>query len=244
MREKDYLQVIQSILHDSDRTISPQAYILDFGCGKGHTVNFLRNQGYTAFGVDIGHEEDWQQYPDPSFFALLDMSDYHIPFTDNTFDLILSWQVFEHVQNYDQVLGELYRVLKPSGMCLHIFPSRWRLLEAHVFVPFAGVFQSFPYLAFFALLGIRNSYQKGLSWQETAKRNTNYLHNFTNYLSRKQIMQKVKVYFGNLQFVESSFIRYSLGRTRWLRFFPGIARVYSTFWTRVILFTKASDGAK
>ncbi len=238
MREPDYLHVIQSVLSDSSMAIPSQAYVLDFGCGKGHTVNFLRNQGYNAFGVDIVSEEDWQQYPDSSFFAHLDMKDYRIPFVDNTFDLVLSWQVFEHVQNYDQVLAELHRVLKPGGICLHIFPSRWRLFEAHVFVPFAGVFQNLPYLAFFALLGIRNSYQKGLSWQETTQHNVDYLRSSTNYLSRKQIIQRVRGYFDNLQFVESSFIKHSPGKAHRLRFFPGIAGVYSTFWTRVILFTK------
>lgn len=43
----------------------------------------------------------------------------NIPFMDNTFDIVISEDVFEHVANYDKALQEIFRVLKPGGC--HIF---------------------------------------------------------------------------------------------------------------------------
>lgn len=42
-----------------------------------------------------------------------------IPFRDNTFDFIITEDVFEHVENIDKGFSEIYRVLKPNGY--HIF---------------------------------------------------------------------------------------------------------------------------
>ena len=40
---------------------------------------------------------------------------YRIPFDDNTFDIVFSDQVFEHVQDYPTAISEIKRVLKPTG---------------------------------------------------------------------------------------------------------------------------------
>ena len=52
------------------------------------------------------------------------------------------------------------RVLKRGGAFLNIFPSKWRPIEAHINIPFGGVFTSRPYLKFWALLGIRGLNQE------------------------------------------------------------------------------------
>jgi ubiquinone/menaquinone biosynthesis C-methylase UbiE len=144
--------------------------ILDFGCGDGGEVYQFRKMGYKAYGCDIDNYSEKIQTlckeekiidPDETVFGIIDMINYRIPFADNTFDYIFSNQVFEHVQNYPQALSEIYRVLKPGGCNLHIFPSRYRLVECHVFVPLAGIFQGYNYLSFWAFLGIKILSRKG-----------------------------------------------------------------------------------
>jgi len=42
-------------------------------------------------------------------------------FSSNSFDLIISFHVLEHIEReiFDEVIGDLYRILKPNGMCIH-----------------------------------------------------------------------------------------------------------------------------
>ena len=46
----------------------------------------------------------------------------NLPFEDESFDVILSYDVFEHVQNLPDVLLECHRVLKPAGRLCALFP--------------------------------------------------------------------------------------------------------------------------
>jgi len=38
-----------------------------------------------------------------------------IPFDDGTFDYVINKEVMEHVENLDEALAEIHRVLKPGG---------------------------------------------------------------------------------------------------------------------------------
>lgn len=55
-----------------------------------------------------------------------------LPYDSNHFDFIVSYDVFEHVQNIEQVMQECYRVLKPGGKLLAIFPGFYQPLESHL----------------------------------------------------------------------------------------------------------------
>jgi ubiquinone/menaquinone biosynthesis C-methylase UbiE len=48
-----------------------------------------------------------------------------LPFEDNSFDAILSFDVLEHVRNVGKTLDECYRVLRPQGQMFLVFPSYW-----------------------------------------------------------------------------------------------------------------------
>jgi len=55
-----------------------------------------------------------------------------LPFAAATFDAILSFDVFEHVQDPERVLAECRRVLKPGGRLYAVFPSYWHPTEHHL----------------------------------------------------------------------------------------------------------------
>ncbi len=48
-----------------------------------------------------------------------------LPFASETFDLIISDWVFEHIQEVDFIVSELDRVLKPGGWICSRTPNRW-----------------------------------------------------------------------------------------------------------------------
>lgn len=251
LKTQQFLITQKNILHELGCDLNTDSIILDFGCGAGKEVYQFRKMGYKAYGCDIdNYYEEVQNRcreekiinPDETIFAKINRTSYRIPFADETFDYVFSNQVFEHLQNYPEALSEIYRVLKPGGCSLHFFPSRYRPIECHVFVPFAGIFRGYNYLAFWAFLGIRNSYQKGLSFREVAKSNFEYLKNRTTYFTQSKIYNKVSRQFKNASFVEKYFIKYGAGRLRhlyWLsKRLPLIATLIRTFHTRVVFFKK------
>lgn len=56
----------------------------------------------------------------------------NLPFADGAFDVVLSFDVIEHVQDVRRTLAECWRVLKPGGHCIHIFPSFWHPVQHHL----------------------------------------------------------------------------------------------------------------
>jgi len=56
----------------------------------------------------------------------------HLPFEDETFDLVSLIDVMEHVIQWKQCLSEVYRVLKPSGFTYMQFPFLNNVSHAHL----------------------------------------------------------------------------------------------------------------
>lgn len=188
----------ESILATAGHPLHPEAAILDFGCGGGDLVKAAYMAGYDAHGCDIDFSSEWVNKgilahmmgedrvrriirDTTGKFSPGEAGHYRLPFDDASFDAIVSDQVFEHLQNYETVLRELARVLKPGGVMLHIFPARWRPLEGHIFVPFASVFRARWWLRLWAALGVRNPYQQGMTVAEAVASNDHFLANGVNY---------------------------------------------------------------
>lgn len=94
--------------------------LLDFGCGsKPYKDLFAVNEYIGVDFINEGHPHDDEQidvYYDGKT----------IPFPDNSFDSILSSEVFEHIFNLPEILDELNRVLKPGGKILITCPFVWK----------------------------------------------------------------------------------------------------------------------
>jgi SAM-dependent methyltransferase len=103
------------------------------------------------------------------------MTSSKLPFEDSGIDVIINDQVFEHVLNYPQAIEELCRVMRVGGVFLHIFPSRYRVIEPHIYVPLASIFRPRWWLWLWALLGVRNEFQHGLPAREVVEKNAHFL---------------------------------------------------------------------
>ena len=56
----------------------------------------------------------------------------NLPYKDNSFDAIVSFDVFEHTQSLKNVIKECKRVLRPGGMLLSVFPQYNMPTESHL----------------------------------------------------------------------------------------------------------------
>ncbi len=232
-----HLKLHQDILRELECELTAGARVLDFGCGAGKMVAEYCANGYDAFGCDIRVANESER------LRRIDAGKSIIPFPDQTFDFVFSDQVLEHVQDHEQAFAELARVLKQGGISLHIFPARLKPTEAHVLIPFGGVLQQRWWLTLWAALGIRNSFQKGKQVREVVNLNSQYLREQTNYLTRRQITNAASKHFVELTFAEQHMIKHSYGKARHIysltRLLPSLARLYSTFYARVIFLRKA-----
>ena len=120
---------------------APGARVLDYGCGAGITVRLLREAGFDASGVEIrwpgAEERDFGGAGVPPGMLRLYEEGGRLPFEDDTFDVVVSDQVFEHVVPFEAAVREIERVLKPGGVSYHHFPSRRVLREGHIGIPLA-----------------------------------------------------------------------------------------------------------
>jgi SAM-dependent methyltransferase len=93
--------------------------LLDFGCGRKPYQPLFAVSEYV--GLDI--EESGHSHRNESIDVYYDGK--VIPFGDAHFDSAFSTQVFEHVFNLDDMLGEIHRVLKPGALLLATVPFVW-----------------------------------------------------------------------------------------------------------------------
>jgi len=234
------VSLFEKILMENNITLSHNNHILDFGCGSGHHVYEYLDSGYqNVFGFDTKNYVSLREPPDISHFRFNETGDLiSLPFPDNYFDFVYSNQVFEHVIDKKKSFEEIYRVLKPGGVTIHIFPSKWRPIEPHIFVPFGGAINFYLYYLFFATIGIRNSFQKELSPQDTAKANFNYARAGLKYLDGRQIENMLLNIFDYTFFQEDYLIKYSTGRSSYLypliQIFPPLLGLYRFAHTKVV----------
>jgi len=122
------------------------------------------------------------------------------PFSDESFDLVLSNQVLEHVQDHAHFFRELYRVLMRGGASVHLFPLKHYIYEGHLHLPWVHRIRSHDlrsgYISLLSRLGIgkyrhldeRGKPGRNISAQEYAERHADYMAFLTNYLSESQAL--------------------------------------------------------
>jgi len=98
-------------------------HVLEFGSGTGEQARFLVEQGFKVTAIDLASSN----YADLRLFPVQDYDGRNIPLPDRSVDVIYSSNVLEHVENFDEVLAEFRRVLKPDGYAVHVLPTTaWR----------------------------------------------------------------------------------------------------------------------
>jgi SAM-dependent methyltransferase len=239
MAETTRFDVFRRILAAAGTPLRPAMRLMDFGCGEGDLVSSALAQGLDAYGCDlydVKYSRDWTRIGTELRAAdrlRRILQPYRLPFDDASMDVVISDQVFEHVLDYPQAIAELHRVLRPGGVFLHCFPSRYRWLEGHIFVPMASMFRPRWWLWLWAALGIRNEFQAGMSAAQVVQANEHFLRYGTLYLGPRRIKREFGRYFGSVEYVERFFLPYS--RRLWaLHYIPGGAAAYGLLKSRFL----------
>ncbi|HEY85380.1 MAG TPA: class I SAM-dependent methyltransferase [Chloroflexi bacterium] len=120
------LKMIQATAEDR---LAPDKKVLVNGCGVGMYNRALLGFTPHVYGLDIEAErvrEAARRVPN-----LLVAIGERLPYADEQFDLILSHEVIEHVQDDARYAAEMVRVLKPGGRAIIFCPNRLYPFETH-----------------------------------------------------------------------------------------------------------------
>ena len=102
--------------------------VLDLACAWGGHALAFANRGAQVVGADLNHH----QFPSLNRFALTQgmslslaqSSCEQLPFAAGIFDLVLAFELVEHIPSPEPLAAEVWRVLRPGGICLLSTPAR------------------------------------------------------------------------------------------------------------------------
>lgn len=140
-REQKAKKII-AVLSDYFGTDLKHMKLLDIGSSTGIMTRFLSESFDETIGVDI--DVKGVEYAKKNFeseklhFELGDSMS--LQFSDNSFDVINCTQVYEHVPDSKILMAEIYRILKPGGICYFSAGNRLVLIEGHYNLPLLSVF--------------------------------------------------------------------------------------------------------
>lgn len=97
------------------------AKILDVGCGRGDFLGGFKERGLDAYGLD--READAVKIEGGASVKCCDIEKNAFPFPDNTFDVVFSKSLIEHLYNPENFITECRRVLKPGGRLILMTPD-------------------------------------------------------------------------------------------------------------------------
>jgi len=195
--------------------------ILDMGCGDVHLLAYLGqvlptrypNHSFDFYGFEVGdigwHAEGYLE-------GALDFLREHVPqrgwgdrisvfsaqdrwpYAPGSFEIIISNQVLEHVQDHELVFSEIHRCLAPQGVSVHLFPLRETIYEVHAHMPIVhwihGVERRGRFMSKFARVGFKRKYFEEIhfrGWTNLGEFGAIYadvLEKMTNYKTSKQIV--------------------------------------------------------
>ncbi len=205
---------------------------LDYGCGGGEIVKGAVEAGIDCYGVDVFYEGGSLREAAAAAGLLgnriFEMKDEHIPMEDGQFDVVVSNQVFEHVDDFAGPLAEIDRVLKPGGVFINVFPSAQVWREGHIGIPFAHWYKKgtkFPRLYHVLLLrhlgfGYHTADKTRRQWSEDA---LSWIDAWTFYKPRRQIERTFATCF-TVERHDDDYMAYRLENHARLRALASLAR--------------------
>ena len=109
-------------------SLAENKLVLDVACGTGYGVGYMVEKGAgEVVGVDISmlavdYAQERLGRNNKANFICSDA--IRLPFVDNAFDIVVSFETIEHIRQCRKFLDECRRVLKENGLLICSTPNR------------------------------------------------------------------------------------------------------------------------
>lgn len=136
------------------------AEVLNLGCSTGIIDEFIAPHVRTMTGVDIDAPAvalaQSRRVASNVIFRVDDAMG--LAFGDASFDIVICSQVYEHVPDPTRMMSEIWRVLRPGGVCYFAVTNRWAVIEKHYQLPFLSWLPCGLANAYVRLMGRSDAY--------------------------------------------------------------------------------------
>jgi len=118
--------IISTLLKIRSSLPSPEPKILDMGCGDGRLASFWKEvTGAELHGLDLSPRAVMNARNRYPFVNYLEGNATDSPYEDETFDLIVSQELIEHIENQRAFIAECGRILKRNGYLILTTPNKY-----------------------------------------------------------------------------------------------------------------------
>ena len=142
MRQEDCRKQkkIIAVLEDDLADLS-QLSVLEIGCAAGYGSKYFIDffKSVVAVDVDIPAVQyaSAKNHNSNLYYGIVDAQ--QLPFPDECFDVVVCVHIYEHVPDADKLMGEIFRMLRPGGVCYFAAGNRFAYMEPHYCLPLLSV---------------------------------------------------------------------------------------------------------
>ncbi|MBU1076239.1 MAG: class I SAM-dependent methyltransferase [Spirochaetes bacterium] len=127
---------ILAILKDYFKNMLSNKTCLDIGSSSGIITNYLGAYFKKTIGIDIDEHAIKKSKKLLPNVSLMVGDALNLSFQDNSIDVIICNHIYEHTPDANKLISEIYRVLKPKGVCFFGAGNKYWIIEGHYFLPF------------------------------------------------------------------------------------------------------------
>lgn len=142
-RERKARKVL-AILEDATGQLTGKS-LLDIGCSAGIMTRHFAQAFAQVVGTDIDFPALQHAFSvDADRRVVWASADsQRLPFCDSAFDVVNCTHIYEHVPDASLLMAEIYRVLRPGGVCFFSAGNRLSYMEPHYRLPLLSVVPKF-----------------------------------------------------------------------------------------------------
>jgi len=133
IKKKDKLRLLQN-----HTDIKPSYKILDLGCAQGILSYYLKKRGGMWVHADQD-ESNVKTSRELLHDRLIQVGSQYLPFKTQIFDMVISLDYLEHLDNDQLCLQEIHRILKKQGQLVIATPHTGLFYVLHKVKPFLGL---------------------------------------------------------------------------------------------------------